>query len=45
VQEWLTRHGKPQWPDAVLLHRGEPRMPPFESGREDLAPLRNDPFA
>lgn len=45
VQEWLARHGKPQWPEAVLSFTGERAMPAFESGRAHLGPGRDDPFA
>lgn len=45
VQEWLARHGKPQWPEAVLAFTGEPAMPPFEAGRAHLGPAADDPFA
>ncbi len=45
VQEWLTRRGKPQWPQAVLAFAGEPDMPAFEAGRAHLAPAKADPLA
>lgn len=45
VQEWLRRQGRPQWPAAVLSHTGCPGMPPFEAGREQLAPPSADPLA
>ena len=45
VQEWLARRGKPQWPQAVLSHAGDPQMPAFELGREHLGPARLDPLA
>jgi predicted transcriptional regulator len=45
VQEWLDRHGKPQWPEAVLSFAGEPEMPAFEAGRAHLGPAKVDPFA
>jgi predicted transcriptional regulator len=33
VSEWLSRHGKSQWPDEVLAFEGVADMPPFEAGR------------
>lgn len=45
VGEWLARHGKPQWPEAVLAFTGEPAMPAFEATRAQLGPVKDDPFA
>jgi predicted transcriptional regulator len=45
VSEWLSRHGKPRWPDEVLDFRGMADMPPFESGRDSLKPPAADPLA
>jgi hypothetical protein len=45
VQEWLARHGKPQWPEAVLSFAGEADMPAFETGRAHFGPAKADPFA
>lgn len=45
VQEWLARRGRPQWPETVLRHQGEPDMPAFEAGRDHLGPARDDPLA
>lgn len=45
VQEWLVRRGKPQWPQAMLLYTGDPDMPAFETGRENLGPVKADPLA
>jgi predicted transcriptional regulator len=45
VQEWLSRHDNPQWPEAVLNFTGMPDMPAFEAGREHLAILQDDPRA
>jgi predicted transcriptional regulator len=45
VQEWLSRHDKPQWPEAVLNFTGMPDMPAFEAGREHLAAVMDDPLA
>jgi Ribbon-helix-helix protein, copG family len=36
VAEWLARHGKPQWPEAVLSFQGITDMPAFESSRDQL---------
>jgi len=45
VQEWLNRHGKPQWPDEVLAFEGMADVPPFEAGRNGLIPPAADPLA
>jgi predicted transcriptional regulator len=45
VQEWLARDNQPQWPQAVLNFTGMPDMPAFETGREHLAAVRDDPLA
>jgi hypothetical protein len=45
VQEWLDRRGAPHWPEAVLNFTGEPEMPPFEVGREQMRPAPADPLA
>jgi predicted transcriptional regulator len=45
VSEWLSRHGKSQWPDEVLAFKGMPDMPPFEAGRGRLKPPAADPLA
>ncbi|MBW7900096.1 MAG: hypothetical protein H3C26_01345 [Rhodocyclaceae bacterium] len=34
-----------QWPRLVREYLGDPDMPAFESGRADLAGLRDDPLA
>ncbi len=45
VQEWLERHGRPQWPEAVLGHSGLPHTPAFEDGRKHLRDPSADPLA
>lgn len=45
VSEWLSRHIKPQWPDAVLDFKGMADLPLFEAGREHLRPPAVDPLA
>lgn len=45
VSEWLNRHGKPQWPDAVLAFEGVATLRPFEADRGDLKPPGADPLA
>lgn len=45
VGEWLNRHRKPQWPDAVLAFKGLATMRPFEAGRSNLKPPDADPLA
>lgn len=45
VNEWLNRHGKPSWPDAVLAFQGLADMPPFEASRDRLKPPAADPLA
>jgi predicted transcriptional regulator len=44
VSEWLSRHGKPQWPDEVLAFQGMADMPPFEAGRDSIKPPVADPL-
>lgn len=43
--EWLSRQGKPQWPDEVLAFKGISDMPPFEANRTRLKPPLADPLA
>jgi len=45
VSEWLSRHGKPQWPDEVLAFKGVADIPLFEAGRDRLKPPPVDPLA
>ena len=45
VNEWLNRHGKPQWPDEVLAFKGIPNMPLFEASRDRLKAPVADPLA
>ena len=46
VQEWLAQRGTPQqWPQTVLAHTGDSRIPSFELGREHLGPVPLDPLA
>ena len=45
VTEWLNRHGKPQWPDEVLVFKGMADMPLFEVSRTELTPPAVDPLA
>ena len=45
VSEWLSRQGKPNWPDEVLAFKGMADMPLFEAGRDRLKPPAADPLA
>lgn len=45
VSEWLSRHGKPQWPDEVLAFKGMANIPLFEASRHKLGPPADDPLA
>jgi predicted transcriptional regulator len=45
VSEWLSRRGKPQWPDEVLAFKGMADMPVFEASRDRLKPPIADPLA
>lgn len=45
VSDWLSRHGKPQWPDEVLGFKGMADMPLFEASRDKLIPPSSDPLA
>jgi len=45
VSEWLSRHGKSKWPDAVLAFDGMADMPPFEASRGRLKQPDADPLA
>ena len=45
VAEWLARHGKPQWPEAVLSFQGIADMPAFEPSRDQLRAPSSDPSA
>lgn len=45
VSDWLNRHARPQWPDAVLDFKGMADMPIFEASRDSLKPPVDDPLA
>ena len=45
VSEWLTRRGKPQWPEEVLAFKGMADMPLFEASRDGLRSPVADPLA
>ena len=47
VREWLDKKalGNPAWPRSVLELSEAADIPPFESHRAELLPLREDPFA
>lgn len=44
VSEWLNRHGKSQWPDAVLAFKGMADIPRFEVSRGRLKLPHADPL-
>ena len=45
VSEWLTRRGKPQWPEEVLAFKCMADMPLFEASRDGLRSPVADPLA
>lgn len=45
VSEWLSRQGKPQWPDEVIAFKGMADIPLFEASRDKLKPPADDPLA
>jgi predicted transcriptional regulator len=45
VSDWLSRQGKPQWPDEVLAFKGMADIPLFEASRDKLKPPADDPLA
>ncbi|MFM8901657.1 MAG: CopG family transcriptional regulator [Burkholderiales bacterium] len=45
VQEWLAHQAQPGWPQTVLAHVGDDKMPAFETGRRHLRPTVDDPLA
>jgi len=45
VSDWLSRHGKAQWPDEVVGFKGMGDMPLFEAGRDRLNAPPADPLA
>lgn len=45
VAEWLERHERPQWPEAVLDFKGTADMPLFEASRDKLMPPAADPLS
>ena len=45
VSDWLSRQGKPQWPDEVLSFKGMADIPLFEASRDKLTPPADDPLA
>ncbi len=45
IKEWLEHHQVKQWPASILKFKGIPDIEPFESGRDELLPPKEDPFA
>ena len=45
VSQWLSRHGKSQWPNEVLAFKGVADMPLFEASRGKFKPPDADPLA
>lgn len=47
LREWLDKKtlGNPGWPPVILQWRGEPKMPSFESYRDELLPPPEDAFS
>ena len=45
INLWLESHGAKHWPDAVLDFQGVPDYPLFESTRQELKPIQDDPLA
>ena len=47
VREWLDKKalGNPAWPRSVLELNEAADIPPFESHRDELLPVREDPLA
>ena len=47
VREWLDKKklGDPSWPRSVLELGEAADIPPFESHRDELLPVREDPLA
>ncbi|TSE25107.1 hypothetical protein Tther_02603 [Tepidimonas thermarum] len=45
ISEWLAHQSQPQWPEVVANFKGMADAPPFEAGRDKLAPPVEDPLA
>lgn len=45
INFWLETHDKKHWPDEVLDFQGVPGFPVFESTRQELKPIQDDPLA
>ena len=45
ISMWLKVSEKSQWPDDIMQFKGIQDFPSFESHRDDLAPVKDDPFA
>ena len=45
VSEWLSRQGRPQWPDEVVAFKGTADIPLFEACRDKLKTPADDPLA
>lgn len=44
ITSWLNNKHK-QWPEEVLNYEGDDQFPAFESHREELSDIKDDPFS
>lgn len=45
IEEWVTQHLTPQWPEKILSFKGIKDFPPFENSRKKLKNPKDDPLA
>ena len=43
ITSWLNNKHK-QWPEEILNYQGDEKFPAFESYREELTEIKDDPF-
>ena len=43
ITSWLT-HKHKQWPEEILNYQGDEDFPAFETYREELTEIKDDPF-
>lgn len=45
IDLWLKTNDKSSWPKQILEFEGDDSFPAFESHRDDLKEVKEDPFA
>jgi len=44
IESWLSNK-KREWPEEILNYQGDEQFPAFESYREELKDIKDDPFS